>query len=169
MRRTLSLLLAFSALAVAGCSAASHGFDSAVGGVERRYSVHARRIPLMGLISVCARVYTHGGVKEMRVAEFEGLRHVDPAELFSLVQAKLGEDWQPIVKQHALGHAEGDANLSVVFARPAGRAMQLLVADYGHGELSMVRMGIDGASLSKWIDAREHGEGAAGSRYVSGE
>lgn len=169
MKRTALLLLAISLIGATGCSAASHDFDSAVSGVEHRYSVRARRIPMMGLIGLCARAYTHGGVKEMRIAEFESLQQVDPVELFSLVQSRLGDGWQPIVKEHAQRKENDGASLSVIFARPAGRSMQLLVADYDHGELELVRMGIDGAALSRWIGDHEHSGRSSHDSSVSGE
>jgi len=155
VKRARLLLLGGLLLWGAGCYAASHDFNSVVDGVEHRYSTQAHRIPMMGLIGLCARAYTHGGVKEMRIAEFEDLQPVDPAELFSLVQSRLGDSWQPIVTERAQRKGNGDAGLSVVFARPSGRFMQLLVADYEHGELDLVRMGVDGARLSTWINDRE--------------
>ena len=157
MKRTALVLFAFSLLSSAACTAASHDFDSAVSGVEHHYSVHARRVPMMGLISLCARMYTHGGVKGMHIAEFEDMRQVDPAELFSLVQSQLGGGWQPIVKEHMRGKGNGDAGLSVIFARPEGRSMQLMVAEYENGELELVRTSINGLVLSRWINEHEHG------------
>lgn len=157
MRQAGHLLLAGLLLWGTGCSAASHGFDSVVHGVEHRYSAHAQRVPMAGLVGLCARVYTRGGVKEMRIAEFEDLSPVDPVELFSLVQSRLGAEWQPIVTDREQRKHGSGAGVSVIFARPQGRIMQLMIADYENGELNLVRMGVDGARLSTWINDHEHG------------
>ena len=169
MKRSGLLLLVPFLLFAAGCSAASHDIDSVVSGVEQRYSIRAHQVPMMGLIGFCARMYTHGGVQGMHIAEFEDLQHADPVELFSLVQSRLGGDWQPIVKEHTQAKGNEDTGLSVIFARPSGRFMQLLVAEYDNGELELVRMGIDDAALSKWIDESEHRDRSFPNGPVSGE
>jgi hypothetical protein len=168
-RMGLLLLLAPSLLAGTGCSAANHDVDAVVSGVEQRYSTSPQHVPMMGLISFCARMYTRGGVKEMHIAEFEHLQHADPVELFSLVQSRLGGEWKPIVKEQSRAKGNDEAGLSAVFARPSGRSMQLLVADYENGELELVRMGIDGATLSRWINEHEHNRRSPPNGTVSGE
>jgi hypothetical protein len=93
----------------------------------------------------------------MHIAEIENLDRADSQELFSLVQTRLGPEWQPIVTDRSQRNQSGSAGLSVIFARPDGRMMQLLIADYENGELNLVRMGVDGARLSSWINEHEHG------------
>lgn len=167
--KRIGLVLVASLLSVEGCSAANHDVDAVVTGVEQRYSIRAHQVPMMGLIGFCARMYSHGGVKGMHIAEFEHLQQANPVELFSLVQARLGGEWQPIVKEHAQRQGNEHGGLSVIFARPSGRSMQLLVAEYDNGELELVRMGIDGAALSKWIDEREHRDRLSTTVTDSGE
>jgi hypothetical protein len=163
------LLLVPFLLSAAGCSAANHDVDAVVTGVEQRYSTSVQQIPMMGLIGFCARIYTRGGVKGLHIAEFEHLQHADPIELFSLVQSRLGGGWKPIVKEEKRGKGNEEAGLSVIFAQPSGRSMQLLVAEYDDGELELVRMGIDGAALSGWINDHEHGRGVSPDGTDSGE
>ena len=99
MKYLLLCLLASSLMYSTGCSAADRDFDSVVAGVEHRYSVHAQRIPLMGFVSLCARLKTHGGVNGMRVAEFDNLPRTGGTDLFLLVQSRLGGQWQPFVRE----------------------------------------------------------------------
>ena len=40
---------------------------------------------------------------------------------------------------------------TTIFVRPAGRAMQLLIANYENGELNVVRVELDGEQLAKWM------------------
>ena len=51
---------------VSGCAASGHDFDAVVSAVETRYPAHVERVPMMGLISFCARVATRDGVKACR-------------------------------------------------------------------------------------------------------
>jgi hypothetical protein len=149
VKRAFFLLLASLLLVSTGCSAVDHGFDSVVSGVEHRYSVHAQQIPLMGLVSLCAMVKTHGGVHDLRIAEFDNLRGLDGRELDALLRSTLGDDWQPFVTQWTGGNRSGDQ--SMILVRPDGSSMDMLVADYDHGELDLVGMEVNGAALAKWL------------------
>lgn len=90
VKRIVFLLLGSALLASTGCSAADHGFDSVVAGVEHQYSVHAQRVPLMSLVSFCAMLKTHGGVQDLRVAEFDNLRGLHGNDLSALLRSRLG-------------------------------------------------------------------------------
>jgi hypothetical protein len=152
---TLStMFLAASLLPASGCAAADHDFNAVVSGVESRFAIHAQRMPMMGFVSLCARFATHGGVKGMRIAEFDNLAHdLDSQDLLDVVRSKLGEEWQPIVTERASRNGE----LSVIFVRPAGRSMRMLIADYEHGELDVVRMELNGDELARFMhDPAEH-------------
>lgn len=145
LEAALLTALLFSA---GGCAAADHDFNSVVSGVEHHYDLHAQHVPMMGLVSLCARFATHGSVKGMRIAEFDHMSHeVDTAQLLDIVRAELGSEWQPIVTSR-----EGrGTELSVIYARPSGHAMRLLIADYEHGEFDLVRMELDGAALARFV------------------
>ena len=150
MKTTIVCVLAFALLGGTGCSASGHGFNSVVAGVEQRYSVHAERIPLMGLVSLCARATTRGGVKDMQIAQFHHIATLDAKQLNSMMQSELGADWQPMVKDWS----RDGASLSVVFVRPsedASRSMGMVVADYDNGELDLVRLQMNGSALAKWM------------------
>ncbi len=148
MRAAARLLAALLALApVAGCASSGHDFDAVVSAVQARYPAHVQRVPLMGLVSFCARVVTGDGVKGMRIAEFENFRKApDPEQLEHLVSETLGSGWQRFVteRQH-----NGEASL--IFTQPDGRAMRLMIADYDNGELDLVRIEVDGKRMQRWL------------------
>src|SRR5450432_735069 len=76
--------------------AADRDFDGLVSDVAHRYDAHATRIPMMTFVSLCARFATNGGVKGLRVVEFDDVKAtLDVSELSSLVRARLGPEWQP--------------------------------------------------------------------------
>ncbi|MHB1935308.1 MAG: hypothetical protein ACYCOR_01835 [Acidobacteriaceae bacterium] len=148
-KRIFFLLMASGLLVSTGCSAADRGFDSVVAGVEHQYSVHAQRVPLMSVVSFCAMLKTHGGVNDLRVAEFDNLRGLDGKDLYALLRSRLGDQWQPFVTETAGGDRAGDQ--SVILVHPNGSSMGMMVADYDHGELDLVSMELNGAALSKWL------------------
>jgi hypothetical protein len=149
MKQVLFLLLASLLLVSTGCSAAGNDFDSVVSGVEHQYSVRAQRVPLMGLASVCAMIKTRGGVNHLRVAEFDNIPAIKGRDLDTLLRSRLGNEWQPIVREMAGGDRSGDQ--SVILVRPNGSSMGMFVADYDQGELDLVGMELNGAALARWL------------------
>lgn len=138
-------------------ASAGPDFDSVVTAVEHRYSAHAERVPMMGFVSLCAHVASGGGVKGMKIAEFDHLTAPDTAELESLVRQTLGDSWQPFVTDR-----ERDGNESIIYVQPNGHDMRMLIADYEHGELDLVRMQLNGERLAHWVrdpegSAHHHG------------
>ena len=128
--------------------AADSDFDNLVNEVAQRYDAHATRIPMMSFVSLCARFATHGNVKGLRVVEFDDVKAtLDGSELSSLVRNRLGPEWQPFIHEHdKLGKSQ-----SIIFVREKGDTLRMMIADYDHGELDVVRMELSGDSLAKWI------------------
>lgn len=146
--RLTSIAVLLLASATLYSFAADRDFDGLVNELAHRYDAHATRIPMMSLVSLCARFVTHGGVKGLRVVEFDEVGTTpDLSELSSLVRNRLGPEWQPFVNEH---DKEGKSE-SVIFVREKGDALRMLIADYDHGELDVVRMELSGDSLSKWM------------------
>jgi hypothetical protein len=148
---SLGHMLTSSVLLVSatGCAlAADREFSGLLQKVSHRYEAHVTHIPLMGFASFCARVMTHGGVKHLRVAEFDDVpERLDVSELQSLFRETLSADWQPFVVERD----QKGKNLSVIFVRPAGKAMRMLIADYDHKELDLVQLELNGDRLAQWV------------------
>ena len=167
MNRIVFVLLGSALLLSSGCSAADHDFDSVVAGVEHQYSVRAQRIPMMSFVSLCARLKTHGGVKDLRVAEFDNLRGMDGKDLYPLLRSRLGDEWQPFVTEVEGGNRSGDQ--SVILVRPNGSSMGMMIADYDHGELDLVGMEMNGAALAKWLHDPERQQHSSHPGNTSGD
>jgi len=141
------LVAAAVLLPVAARAASGHDFDDVVSAVEQRYSAHATRVPMMGLVSFCAHVATGGGVKGLKVAELDHLSAApNPAQLEQLVTGSLGAGWQPFVKE-----VSRNGEMNVIYAQPDGSAMRMMIADYEHGELDLVRVEVNGERLAHWV------------------
>lgn len=141
----VAVILPWSARAAAGPD-----FDSVVSAVEHQYSMRAERVPMMRFVSLCAHVASHGGVKGMKIAEFDHLAAPDTGQLESLVRQTLGDKWQPFVTER-----ERNGNVSMIYVQPSGSDMRMLIADYENGELNVVRMELNGERLARWINDPE--------------
>jgi hypothetical protein len=129
------------------------GFDGVVSTIEVRYHAHATRIPFMGLVSLVSRKATQGGVSGIHVAEFEHFSApVDGDELNSLVEQKLGQGWERIVRSTSRNGGEQ----TLIFARPEGSRMGLFVLDLDGQEMDVVQVSVDPDHLSQTIDKYDH-------------
>jgi hypothetical protein len=128
-------------------AASGHDFDAVVSAVERRYDARAEKIPMMGLVSFCGWIATGGGVKGIRVAEFDHFAvPADTDELDKLVSSSLGGEWERMVTERTRNQS-----LSLVYVQPDGHAMRMLIADYEHGELDVVRIEVNAERLQHWM------------------
>ena len=144
----LPALAAITLLAVIpaiGC-ASSHDFDDVVSTIEQHYAVHAQRVPMMGFVSFCAWGASRGGVKDMRIAEFDNLTLGKSDDLSRLMRDKLGDRWQPFVTEREAGGQQ-----DVIYVQPHGDFMRMFIADYDGNELNLVRLDLNGKRLQKWM------------------
>lgn len=148
---SVAVLATAAILVPIAASAAQPDFETVVSAVEHRYSAHAERVPMMGLVSLCAHVASHGGVRGMKVAEFDNLPAAPNSnELQELVSNALGGSWQRFVTDRS---ANGDLN--IIYVQPNSSNMRMLIADYEHGELDLVRVELNGERLAHWINDPE--------------
>ena len=115
------------------------GFDAVVHGIESRYGVRATRIPFMGLISGIAGISTHGGVRGLHVAEIEHLHGaVDGAEFNALVEERVGKGWQRMIRE-----TSKDGDQTLIYVKPEGERMGLLIVDRDSQEINVVQVSVD--------------------------
>jgi hypothetical protein len=146
--RLLSIAVVLLAGATLYSFAADRDFDGLVTAVAHRYDVHATHIPMMSVVSLCARFATHGGVKGLRVVEFDDFKaSLSVSELTSLVRNSLGPEWQPFINER---DNQGGSQ-SIIFVSQKGNALRMMIADYDHNELDVVRMELSGDALAKWM------------------
>ena len=143
------------AIMLAAGAGIGSGFDSVLHGIESRYDVHATKIPFMGLVSLIAGHATKGGVRGLHVAEIENFKgHVDGAELNALVAERVGPGWKRMVRETSKSGEEQ----SLIFVKPEGSRIGMLVVDLDHNELDLVQMSLDPDKLSEQIANHHHRE-----------
>lgn len=136
-----------------------------------RWGGHVQHIPMQWLVSGLAGAYTHGGVSRMRLAEMDDLpKRLDGAELETMATARMGAGWQRIVRETS---REGDEQ-SLIYVKPEGNRLAMMVVDFDHGEMDMVEMAIQPNQLSKqirrWEDQdSQHQDAKDGKATADGE
>lgn len=147
----LTILLIPAAVVLASNGEGS--FDGVVSSIESRYHVRATRIPFMGLISLISRKATNGGVGSVRVAEIENFSAaVDGDELNQMVEEKLGQGWERIIRDTSRsGHEQ-----TLIFAHPEGARMGLFIVDKDGNEMDVVEVSVDPDHLNDDIGRYRH-------------
>ncbi len=161
MRRTGGFLLVALGVAlmiaqgVYASDRSGDNFDALVRGLSARYAVKPKTIPLMWMVNFCARGVTHGGVRGMRVVEFEDSPRIEDAVGFEeLVSSKLGEDWSRVVRKW-----EASGNQSLIYVRAKDKEIEMIVVDLEHGELDLVKMTMNPEQFAKWTKDKGKGVG----------
>jgi hypothetical protein len=138
---------------VALAASGEGSFDGVVNSIEGKYHVHATRIPFMGFVSLVARGATHNSVGSLHVAEIENFSApVDGDELNRMVEEKLGQGWERIVRDTSRsGHQQ-----TLIFAHPEGSRMGLFIVDKDSNEMDVVQVSVDPDHLNEDIGHYRH-------------
>lgn len=151
----LSVLSAMFSLS-AGKAYASDDFGKIVHHIEARYQVHRQHRFILGFAGMVVKVWHVAGVKSVKIAMFEDQRFINTAtdaELDEIVQRAGGHGWQPMVRSYS--RRSGDH--SFIYAREAGRDLQLLVVNVQPSEAVVVQVKVNPERLLQVMDG--DGEG----------
>ena len=149
----LALCMVAGVVTLVAMAPQRNGFDGVVNSIESRYHAHATQIPMMGLVSTMALGFTHGGVGDVHVAEFEHFKGpVDGTELDRVVEERLGHGWDRMIRETHRGGGEQ----TLIFSRPEGRRMGLFVVDFDGHELDVVQVSVDADHLNESIAQYQH-------------
>jgi hypothetical protein len=137
-----------------GESLAKHDFDSLVHAISDRYQMHPKPVPMMWVANVCASRITHGGVRGMRVIEFEDAGRIAkdsaaPAEFGNLIKTQLGEHWSPMVREH---DKTGGGSYTYIQNDDDSSYTRLIVVDLDGSELDVVGISLKPDQLAKWMN-----------------
>ena len=143
---TTAMLVCLCGVGMAASAAgASEGFDGVVRTLNERYHVRGKGVPMMWAVSLLARGFTRGGVRGLRVVEYEGLpAEADRAGMAAVVRERLGTGWSPMVR------SSSEHETSLVYVQPEGAWMRMVVVDAEGSELHLVRMEMNPEALARW-------------------
>jgi hypothetical protein len=125
------------------------GFDALVRGLSTHYAVQPKTIPMMWMVSLGARGFTNGGVRGLRVVEFENFENDDATRFDETVRSSLGEDWSRMVREW-----KEDGDESLVYVRAENSRIDMIVVDLNRGGLNLVKMTMNPDQLAKWTRDR---------------
>jgi hypothetical protein len=133
------------------------GFDAVVSGIEIRYHAHATKVPMMGFVSAIAGIATHGGVRNMHVAEFEQVTGpVDGTELTELVEKRAGQGWRRMVRETSRASDGSHPSQSLIYVRDENNHVGMLVVDLDGHELDIVQMSVNPDQLARELAKHHH-------------
>lgn len=155
LSRAAIAVLAFSLLGFVLPPSAHAGdkeFGLLVRYVESHYHAHRSHRFLLGFASFAINVVRPEGVRGIKLALWENQNltasNGADADFPDVVHAGLDDGWQPMVRVRSRRTGER----TVVFAKPEGNDMKLLVATVESSEAVVVQMKINPDKLSKCID-----------------
>ena len=132
-------------------AAGPHDFDTLRQALDGELHRRGKGVPMMWAVSLAARGFTGGGVRGLRVVQYEGLPEeafADRVALEKTVRRELGAEWSPMVRERSAGET------SLVYVQPAGKNVRMIVMDLEGRELNLVRMELSPEALARW--EREH-------------
>ncbi|HLY60948.1 MAG TPA: hypothetical protein VKV95_09380 [Terriglobia bacterium] len=119
--------------------------------VESHYRAHRQYRFLMGFASLTVNIVRPYGVKGMKLALWENGKikgTKDDMDFPAVVKAGLADGWQPMVRVWS----RRDGERTVIFAKPEGKDMKLLVATVDEEDAVVVEVKINPDKLSRCID-----------------
>lgn len=152
--RILIVAIAFT-LAVVSAPKPAHARDKEFGVlvhyVESHYHAHRQYRFLMGFASLTVNIVRPYGVKGVKLALWENGKFKpdkDDVDFPAVVKAGLAEGWQPMVRVWS----RRDGERTVIFAKPDGKDMKLLVATVDQEDAVVIEVKINPEKLSRCID-----------------
>jgi hypothetical protein len=119
--------------------------------VESHYHVHRQYRFLLGFASLAVNIVRPYGVKGMKLALWENGKITaskDDMDFPAVVKAGLAQGWQPMVRVWS----RRDGERTVIFAKPEGKDVKLLVATVDAEDAVVVQVKINPEKLSRSID-----------------
>lgn len=147
----VAMLCFIPLLSVQSARAGDKEFGVLVHYVESHYRVRRQYRFILGFASFAVNIAHPYGVKGMKIAIFENEKisaNPDDQDFPSVVKAGLAEGWQPMVRVWS----RRDGERTVIFAKPDGKNMKLLVATVEQDEAAVIQVKINPDQLSQCID-----------------
>ncbi len=127
------------------------GFDEVVDAISKTSGLHRTPIPFFGLARFVVRVGHPHGVYDIQLATFEGNATVDRRDVAAILRDSIRDGYHPIVQTRS----NRDGEWSFIFARPDGKAIDMLIVTHDHADTTVVRAVVDGDVFAKEVNG-EH-------------
>jgi hypothetical protein len=147
--KRLVAVLIFVCCVAAFSHASDRDVQAVVSALEQRYGLHHTDIPWM------AKPFMKSSGLPRDVGLFENQAipaSVSLQELESLASAALGAEWHAFVRVSS----RRDNERTLVFAKPEGKHMILLIVSAEAHETTVVKTRLDGTETGKWLNNPEN-------------
>lgn len=144
-------LLAAAIVFVLSAIPAYAGFEDVVDAISHT-GLHRTPIPFFGLARFVVRVAHPRGVHDVQVATFEGGGTIDRREVAAILRDSIRDGYSPVVQTQSRRNGEW----TFIFARPAGRNIDMLLVTHDHSDTTVVRAVVDGDVFARELNG-EHG------------
>lgn len=167
MNRRLLLLLAFTTLLTVPLYA---GFLEVVDVISHTRGLHRTDIPFVfGLARFVVRVGHPRGLQDIQLATFEGDAMLDGAAFATVLRDSVRDGYSPVVQTRS--NREGE--WSLIFARPSGGSMDLLIVTHDSEDTTVVRAVVDAEAFAREVNSHggfgSHGRGHRAGRVRTAE
>ncbi|MFB3923412.1 MAG: hypothetical protein ACE145_16955 [Terriglobia bacterium] len=124
-------------------------FKAIVHRIQSHY--HKRPMRFMGLVSFIANRARPEGIRNIKLAIFEGLessRHPTAPDLDAFMQGIAGPEFHPFVRVRS----RHDGEQTYIYAKELGSDYELLVVTLEPGEAVVVKMRVNPDKMQDWMD-----------------
>ncbi len=127
---------------------AQAGFAEVARAIDSHRGVSRIWIPFLGLARLAVRIVAPEGVHDFQLATFKGAGKIDPRELHATLRSTVGRGFVPLVQVWSRRSNE----FSFIYARPAGRRVELMVLAHDKNETVLVRVEVDPEVLARELE-----------------
>lgn len=131
-------------------------FHDVARAISRQRGIKRVYIPFLGLARFAVWMASPAGVHDFQLATFEGGRDVNGRDLQSLLRAKCGKGWMPLVQ---VWSKKNGGEWSFIYAKPSkrGTRIELLVLARDNDDTTLVRVDVDAEVVARHIETSPRG------------
>lgn len=150
MNRRLLLPLALTTLLSVPLYA---GFVEVVDVIQHTRGLHRTDPPFVfGLARFVVRVGHPRGLLDIQLATFEGNATLDRADFAAIVRDSVRDGYSPVVQTRS----KRDGEWSLIFARPSGQSIDMLIVTHDRDDTTVVRAVVDAEAFAREVNG--HGD-----------
>ena len=134
-RRALTAILT-SVLFLSVATPVAADFRSIADRIEDDYHLNRTWIPFLGIGRLFVRAAKPEGIHDLQLAVFEDQR-ARFVDVSAILADEIGPEWQPMIRARSRGEE------TVIYARPSGKVMRLLIVARESDELVVMEVAMD--------------------------
>jgi hypothetical protein len=137
-------------------------FSAVANAISSQRGVRRTWIPFLGVARTFVRVAKPEGIRDFQLAVFSGGERIDPRQLQTMMRAKVGPGFTPLVQVRSRKSGEW----TFIYARPYadGNRVELMVLAHDSSETVLVRVDVDAEMVARHLNSEPRGVTAVARR-----